>query len=193
MPVARAACARKYLARLREVLPEKRLSHCIFTAEYFSSYAAEIGVDHDEAVAAGLLHDFCRDMGKNDLIAAARELRMPVSDEQLAKPVLLHGPLAAEKCRAEFGISDGVYEAIYWHTTGRPGLGMLGQGLCLADFAEPTRKYPEATEARERMRKKGFADAILYVAEIGVEFGRRQEVADPNATAFYLWLKRERG
>ena len=47
MPVARAACAREYLARLRETLSEKRLSHCIFTAEYFSSYAESIGVEHD--------------------------------------------------------------------------------------------------------------------------------------------------
>ena len=192
MPVARAACAREYLARLREVLSEKRLSHCIFTAEYFSSYAESIGVEHDAAVGAGLLHDICRDMTKSELLAAARKLRLPVSDEQLQKPVLLHGPVAAERCRAEFGISDAVYEAIYWHTTGRPGLDMLGQGLCLADFAEPMRKYPAAAEARERLRRNGFADAILYVAEIGVEFGRRQEVADPNATAFYLWLKRER-
>mgnify|MGYP001354368980 CR=1 FL=1 len=191
MPVARAACARRYLARLREILSEKRLSHCIFTAEYFSSYAERIGVDHDESVAAGLLHDFCRDMAKTDLLAAARELRLPVSEEQIAKPVLLHGPVAAERCRAEFGISDAVYEAVYWHTTGRPGLGPLGQGLCLADFAEPTRKYPEAVEARERLRKNGFADAILYVAEMGVEFGKKQEVADPNSMAFYLWLKRD--
>jgi len=189
MPVARAACARKYLARLRETLTEKRLSHCIFTAEYLSSYAESIGVDHDEAVAAGLLHDICRDMTKSELLASARELRLPISEEQLAKPVLLHGPVAAEKCRVEFGISDDVYEAVYWHTTGRPGLGLLGQGLCLADFAEPTRKYPEAAEARGRLRKNGFANAILYVAEMGIEFGKRQEVADPNATAFYLWLK----
>ena len=192
MPVARAARAREFLARLRETLPEKRLSHCIFTAEYLSSYAAAIGVDHDEAVTAGLLHDYCRDMARTELLAQARMHRIPVSDEQLSKPLLLHGPVAAELCRAEFGVSDAVYEAIYWHTTGRPGLGMLGQGLCLADFAEPTRKYPEAAEARERMRKNGFADAILYVAEMGVAFSKKQEVADPNSMAFYLWLKRDR-
>ncbi len=191
MPVARAACARLYLARLRETLSEKRLSHCIFTAEYLSAYAETIGVDHDESVAAGLLHDLCRDMTKAELLDCARDLRLPVSDEQLKKPVLLHGPIAAERCRAEFGISDAVYEAIYWHTTGRPGLGLLGQGLCLADFAEPTRKYPEAAEARDLMRMNGFGTAILYVAEKGVEFGKRQEVADPNSQAFYLWLKRE--
>jgi predicted HD superfamily hydrolase involved in NAD metabolism len=190
MPVARAACARLYLARLRETLPEKRLSHCIFTAEYLSSYAESIGVEHDEAVAAGLLHDLCRDMGKSDLLAAARALRVPVSDEALKKPVLLHGPVAAERCRSEFGISDAVYEAIYWHTTGRPGLGTLGQGLCLADFAEPMRKFPEAAEARDILRKSGFAAAILYVAEKEVEFSKKHEVADPNSMAFYLWLKR---
>ena len=80
MPVARAACAREYLARLRETLSEKRLSHCIFTAEYFSSYAESIGVEHDKAVAAGLLHDLCRDMSKSELLTAARGLRVADDD-----------------------------------------------------------------------------------------------------------------
>lgn len=190
--MARAARAKEYLARLHQVLPEKKASHCIFVAEYFASFAEGIGLDHDDAVAAGLLHDFCRCVPKEELVQRARLLRLPVSEVQLERPVLLHGPVAAEECRAEFGISDEVYEAIYWHTTGRPGLGRMGQGLCVADFAEPTRKYPEAGEARDLLRKTGFDAALRYVAEKKVVFCRAKDVTDPNTEAFLIWLRRER-
>ena len=189
MPVAQFHMAKQYLGKMRERLPETRLRHCVFTAEYLSSFAKSIGLDHDEAVAAGLLHDYCRDLGKEAFLGEARRLRLPLSETQMAKPSLLHGPIAAELCRVEFGISDGIYEAIYWHTTGRPGLGRLGQAVFLADFAEPGRTFAEAVEARARLRKRGFEDALLYVAEMKLQLSRMKPVVDPNTEAFLLWLK----
>lgn len=189
MPIAQCPLSKVYLQRLREGLPEPRITHSIFTAEYLSSFAPTLGLDHDESVAAGLLHDICRDGNEKRFIEEARALRLPLSDVHLAKPSLLHGPLAAELCRREFNISDAVYEAIYWHTTGRPGLGRMGQALYVADFAEPGRKFEEAAEARQILRKEGFDAALLYVAEMKVRFSRSKTVVDPNTEAFYLWLK----
>lgn len=190
MPVAHCPMAKAYLHALRDRLPERRVSHCVFTAEYLSSFAPSIGLDHDEAVTAGLLHDFCRDLEKDAFLDEARRLRLPLSEIHLAKPSLLHGPVAAETCRAEFGISDAVYEAIYWHTTGRPGLGRLGQALFVADFAEPGRTFEEAAEARRRLRSSGFGDALLYVAEMKVYSNQKKTVIDPNTEAFLIWLKK---
>lgn len=184
------ARTKEYLAFLKSRLPEDKISHSVFTAEYLASFAEEIGVDHDDAVTAGLLHDCCRGMPKDELLAEARQRRLPLSEVQLEKPVLLHGPVAAACCREHFNISDDVHEAIYWHTAGRPGLGLLGQALYMADFAEPTRRFPEAGEARVRLRKEGFDAALRYVAAMKVEFNRDKRVKDPNTEAFYLWLTR---
>jgi len=181
--------SKEYLQCLRERLSDEKVSHCIFTAEYISSFAAGLGISHDEAVSAGLLHDYCRDLNKEDILEQARYYRLPISESQMEKPSLLHGAVAAETCRREFGISDDVYEAIYWHTTGRPCLGILGQALYVADFAEPTRKFPEAAEARERLRRQGFESALLYVAEMKLVFCQDKKVVDPNTQAFLLWLK----
>ncbi len=189
MPIAKTPQFKEYLRRLRERLTDDKISHCIFTAEYLSSFAATVGLDHDEAVTAGLLHDFARDLKKEAFLQQARLLHLPISESQLQKPSLLHGPVAAELCRNEFGISDAVHEAIYWHTTGRPGLGPLGQALYVADFAEPTRKFPEAAEARARLRKEGFNAALLYVAQQKILINRNKPVIDPNTEVFYLWLK----
>ncbi len=189
MPIADMPEAKTYLRRLREVLNDDKVSHCIFTAEYLASFAVSLGIDHDDAVAAGLLHDFCRCLDDSEMLDQARQFRLPLSEAQMAAPTLLHGPVAAETCRREFDINEEVYQAIYWHTTGRPALEPLGQALFVADFAEPTRKFPEAVEARARLRKSGFEDAVLYVAEMKAVFSRRKTVVDPNTQAFLLWLK----
>jgi predicted HD superfamily hydrolase involved in NAD metabolism len=192
VPVANMPHSKEYLRRLREELTDDKVSHCVFTAEYLSSFAATLGIPHDEAVTAGLLHDFCRNLDKGDMLEQARGFRIPISESQLEKPVLLHGPVAAEICRREYGISDEVYEAIYWHTTGCPGLGILGQALYLADFAEPTRRFPEAAEARELLRKQGFEHALIYVVEMELLFSQDKQVIDPNTEAFLLWLKTQK-
>lgn len=189
MPVVDMPQSKEYLLCLRERLSDEKVSHCVFTAEYLSSFAASLGISHDEAVTAGLLHDFCRDLNKEEMLQQARAYRIPISESQMEKPSLLHGPVSAEMCRREFGISEAVYEAIYWHTTGRPGLEILGQALYVADFAEPTRKYPEAAEARTHLRKQGFEAALLYVAEMKIVFCQDKKVVDPNTQAFLLWLK----
>lgn len=184
------ARAKEYLAFLKSRLPDDKVSHSVFTAEYLASFAEGIGLRHDDAVTAGLLHDCCRGLPKDELLAEARCRRMPLSEYQLEKPVLLHGPVAAEYCREHFGVGEDIYEAIYWHTTGRPGLGLLGRALYVADFAEPTRQFPEAAEARMCLRKEGFDAALRYVAAMKIEFNRGKRVKDPNTEAFNLWLTR---
>ncbi len=183
MPITRCARSREYLAAIRERLKEGRVTHCVFVAEFFSSFAPGIGVDHDEAVTVGLLHDYCRDLTGEELLAEARRLGLPLGEAQLQRPVLLHGPVAAALCGERFGLSEAAKEAIAWHTTGRPGLGPLGQGLIVADFAEPGRRYPEAAQTREILRREGFRAALMHVARQKVLLSRAKEYADPNTAA----------
>ena len=61
--------------------------------------------------------------------------------------------------------------------------------MYVADFAEPTRSFEEATETRALLRKAGFDAALLFVAETKVRFNREKPVIDPNTEAFLIWLK----
>ena len=168
------------------------MRHCIFTAEYMASFAAKASITNDEAVTAGLLHDLCKGMSDAELLAAAQEYGLTVNDAQRRKPRLLHGPVAAEECRRKLGIAgEAVYDAICWHTTGRPGLGKLGLALYLADFAEPSRTFPGAEEARRILRKQGFEPALRYVSERKFEHVRTKPDADPVTEAFHAWLEAE--
>ena len=189
MPVALEATSRAYLKLLQKQLSARRLSHSVSTAEFLSSFAPALGVDHGEAVTAGLFHDFYRDRPADLLLLEAERFGLIPSPAQKQQPMLLHGHLAAEWCRRELAVSDAVHEAMGWHTTGRPGLGLLGQALFLADFCEPSRSYPQAEEARRRLDQQGFEAALLYTAHTRRELSRQKSVIDPNTEAFLEWLK----
>ena len=190
MSMISAAGAREYVQLLRKRLPDKRAQHAIFVAEYLSSFAERAGVDHDRAVTAALLHDLCRTLDNEEMLRRAREYGIPLSEVHHARPNLLHGPVAAEELRHEMGIDDpDVYEAIYWHTTGKPDFCRLGLALYVADFAEPGRDYEEARITRELLRKQGFDAALRYAAAMRWEFHKRKDVCDPAGGQFLRWVE----
>lgn len=190
MPIMQAPRAKELLSLLRERVSEKRASHCIFTAEFLSSFAEKAGVSHDKAVTAGLLHDMCKDLDDDQMLTKADEYNIEVSELQTKKPSLLHGPVAAEEARRNLGIKDDeVYEAIYWHATGRPGLCLLGQALYVADFSEPLRAFPDARLGREILQKEGFIRALKFVAHAKISHIQgKAQIVDPISEAFREWL-----
>ncbi len=189
MSVVDAPRAKEFIQLLRTRVSEKTMSHCVFTAEYFASFAEQAGVSHDQAVAAGLLHDLWKGAGDEELLAAARKYGIEPSAIQKSKPSMLHGAVAAEECRRELNVGDAVSDAIRWHTTGCMGLNKVGLGLYVADFSEPTRSFPEAAEARRLMRKEGFEAALRYVADEKLKHVRTKPDIDQTTEAFHAWLE----
>lgn len=192
MPIVNFSRYKEFLQLLREQLPEEKVSHSIFVAEYAASLSAKVGVAHDAIVTAGMLHDLCRAQSGDVLLTRARGYGLDISEAAIQVPMLLHGPVAAEECREELGIWDqDVYDAIFWHTTGSPGLGRTGLLLYLADFSEPTRKFPEAAQARALMREQGFEAALRYTARAKFEHLQTKEVVDTTAEDFLYWVEQE--
>ena len=76
-------------------------------------------------------------------LARAFDLEVDPIEEQL--PVLLHGPVGAELLQREEGIEDtGLYEAVYWHTTGNAAMDSFAKLVFLADKLDPQKckRYP---------------------------------------------------
>jgi len=193
-PLLQTDRAEELVRLLRERLRGKTVNHSISTARFMASYATEAGITAGQALTTGLLHDLCKDMRGHALLAAAEAYGIEVSDIQRLKPKLLHGPVAAEECRRSHLIDDdAVYEAIYWHTTGRPGLGKLGLALYLADFAEPLRRISEAAEARSMLEAEGFHKALLFASNAKLDHLRKKGVHDPTTGRFQAWLEQELG
>lgn len=182
--------AAEFIALLKERLPERTVRHSISVADLMQQVAPKAGVDSGAAVTAGLLHDLFKATKGAELLEAARRYRIPISAGHHEKPMLLHGPVAAEEAKHVLGIEDeGVYDAIYWHTTGRANFGKVGLALYFSDFAEPFRAMPESAEARTKLASEGFAAAVRYVAEKKLEHVRKKFTVDPNTAAFDAWLR----
>ena len=187
-----AARADEFIALLSERVSQQTLDHCVSVVEHMVSFADKAGITSEQAVAAGLLHDLCKAMSTSELIAAAERYGIEISALHKETPMLLHGPVAAEQCKRELGIDDPeVYDAIFWHTTGRAGWGPVGLALYVADFSEPRRTIPEAAETCEILERDGFKEALHFVVEKKLEFVRNRYTLDPASEDFAHWVRSE--
>ncbi len=112
------------------------------------------GADPDSAAVAGILHDITKAFSKEKQLKLCRKYAIMLENGELEHPALLHARTGAALARDLFGISDEVYGAIRWHTTGRPDMTVLEKILYLADFTEPTRDF----DGVERLRALSFED-----------------------------------
>jgi predicted HD superfamily hydrolase involved in NAD metabolism len=189
MSILRAPQATEIISALCTRLPEGSVRHSISVASWMAALARNGGWDEHQAIWAGLLHDYCKAENDADLVKAAEGFKLPLSSLHHERPALLHGPVAAEKCRSDLGIhSDEVYEAIFWHTTGRPGLGPIGLALYFADFTEPFRTMPEADKARAILRREGFDAALRYAVEAKTGYVEETHGMDGDTHAFRAWM-----
>jgi nicotinate-nucleotide adenylyltransferase len=186
LPIPRAE---EFIALLRERIPEKTVAHSISAATVMNSLAGDVGISTEQACTAGLLHDCTKGMKGKELLRAAESYGLDITPSQQAKPKLLHGAVAAEECRRALGIDDpGVYDAIFWHTTGCPGLGPVGQALYFADFAEPLRSHSASAKALKLCEDRGFEVALRFVSDEKLRYIRTLAVFDPMTEAFNSWL-----
>lgn len=190
MAAIRAPRADEFIRIIRERLPAKTFNHSVSVAEHLLSFADMAGIGDDQAAAAGLLHDLCKPMKGEQLLEAADDYGIEPTELQRQRPTLLHGPVAAEECRRSLGVSDDeVYDAIYWHTTGRPDWCRVGLALYVADFSEPNRTLPEAAEARKMIRRDGFEPTLCFVVEAKVDYVARKHTLDPMTRDFANWIR----
>ena len=66
--------------------------------------------------------------------------------------MLLHGPVGAERLRANLGVNDNeILEAVYWHTTALATMGSIAKVVFLADKMDLSKasRYPHIGHVRE--------------------------------------------
>lgn len=142
MPYSDALCKRLYEAD-RKAVSQKRLRHIEGVADCAEALAKRYGVDVYKARVAGLLHDWMRETPGSELLQWSRRYGIPIDRAYQAHPDLLHGPVAAERGREEFDITDeSILNAVRAHTLGAPQMDELACILYLSDAIECTRDYP---------------------------------------------------
>lgn len=172
----------KIRAYAQENLSAERYEHSVRVSETAAFMCDLYGLDSDSGRLAGIAHDICKEIPRDEMEALACEDGLPFDEFEKKKPSLLHGRAAAVKIRRDFGITDSdVIEAVANHTCGKPGLCDLGKILFVADKIEPGR--PQSTnEYRANLFKKTLDGLTLAVVEENIEYlAKKGKKSAPSA------------
>ena len=128
------------LQGLIQALPSGLQDHLHRTRYTAVDLASRHNVDARKVELAALGHDLLRATSDGELLEQSRSIGLDVHPVEQQVPILLHGPLAAQRLRHLGVITDAeVLEAIQWHSTACPGMGRVGLVVFLADKLDPVK------------------------------------------------------
>jgi predicted HD superfamily hydrolase involved in NAD metabolism len=155
---------------VQQQMPAKRWEHVRGVMTSAVALAKQYGANAEKAELAALLHDYCKywpvDKQAQVLIDHGYSGDLLANDKQL-----WHGPAAAYFIQDEFGITDQeVLDAIRYHTSGRANMTLMDKIICLADYIEPGRDFPEVDKIRKKAENSlekaliaGFDSTLLHL------------------------------
>lgn len=101
---------------------------------------------------AAAAHDIARAEANHLLLAEAQAAGIPITNVDEDNPMLLHGPVGAERLRTNLDVNDEeILEAVYWHTTALATMGPIAKVVFLADKMDLSKalRYPHIGHVRE--------------------------------------------
>ena len=177
----------------RSRLSKERYEHTLRVADTAEDLALAHDLDADMARLAALLHDAVREMDPEVFLNLANKWRLQVGDPERQSPKLLHGPVAAELARREFGMdNEEVLQAVRAHTTGRPGMGPLALVLYVADKIEPARDYPSVGRLRKLAGEDLNEAAAESLRRAIAHNEERGKATHPASLKMLDWLEADR-
>ena len=144
-----------------EMLVPKRIPHVEGCEETAVKLAEHWGADIEEAREAAILHDITKKDDLTSQLLLCEEYGIMLDALEKDEVKLLHSKTGAGIAKHCFGSSDEVYEAIFWHTTGKENMSLLEKIIYMADYIEPNRDFEGLRELRELAYKD--LDAAMYM------------------------------
>lgn len=129
--------------------------------------AIRYGYDPRKAYLAGYLHDCTKGFGMEENRKYIDKYGIEVTEEELSLGNnLVHSKVGAFFAKEHFGVDDPeIFDAIYYHTVGRPGMTLLEKILYTADYIEPGRNMNSAVPLK-KLRSLAYEDLDRAVYEI---------------------------
>ena len=166
----------------------RRQAHTEGTEEEAIRLATYWGADVGEAREAAILHDITKGLDSGEQLRLCEKYGMMPDIQERENGKLLHAISGAGLARAEFGVCEAVFEAILYHTTGRPGMTLLDKVLYTADYIEPNRNFAEVSKLRE-LAYTDLDAAVAYGLALTAEALREKGAAQhPRSKAAAEWF-----
>ena len=167
----------------------KRIPHIRGTEEEAVRLAKRWDVDETLVRRAAILHDCTKYLELDEQLALCKKYGVELDELEQRAVKLLHSKTGACIAKHVFGEDEQVYQAIFWHTTGKVGMSMAEKVIYLADYIEPTRDF----DGVEPLRKLAYEDidkALLMGMEMTIEeMKQRGNPIHRNTQAARDWLR----
>ncbi len=136
--------------KLQLALTEKRFNHSLGVMQTAVSLARHYGADVNKTAVAALLHDCAKNYSKAEMFELCERYNVELDEITRASTGLIHGFLGAVVAEKYYGVSDPeIYDAIYYHTIGKPDMSLMTKIVYIADGIEPLRNYDGVDRIRE--------------------------------------------
>lgn len=178
----------------KELDPE-RYEHTLGVMYTSAALAMRHGVDLEQAMTAGLLHDCAKCISSRKKIKLCSKYGIPVSEVEYKNPSLLHAKLGAFLAESKYQIHDReILRAIASHTTGRPGMSLLEMIVFIADYMEPgRRRLPNMDEVR-RLAFENIEECLYRILEDSLVYLKKKDLAiDTMTEKTYDYYKEKLG
>jgi predicted HD superfamily hydrolase involved in NAD metabolism len=131
-------------------MPEKRWMHTLGVMQTAVELAEKYGADPVKADLAAILHDVAKYWPVEQMRAVIEESSESNKELLQHDKQLWHSEAGFIIARKDYGVEDAeVLNAIRWHTSGREDMSLLDKVVCLADYIEPGRDFPNVNKIRE--------------------------------------------
>lgn len=176
----------EYLSLIKDRMGQRRYIHSVNVAESAVELARRYGADEEKAEIAGILHDSCKEIPKDEMLQIMTQGGIILDAVEQGASKLWHPIAGSVYARDTLGIKDeDIINAIRYHTTGRAGMSLLEKVIFIADFISAERDY----DGVDIMREKAFEcleDAMLFGLQFTItDLAKRKMTIHSNALACY--------
>ena len=170
----------------------KRIRHILGTEEEAVRLAKRWGADENQARRAGILHDCTKYWSLEQYLDCCEKYGVELDEVERRAEKLLHSKTGACVAKYVFGEPDEVYNAIFYHTTGRENMSLLEKILYIADYMEPNRDF-EGVEELRRLSYEDLDAAVLKGCEMSIaDMEEKGYIVHENTKRAREWLKGNR-
>ena len=181
----------KMKKKVQNHLDKMRYEHTLGVMYTAGALAMRYQVDLEKALVAGLLHDCAKCLSTDKKLKLCEKYHLTVSESERKNPGLLHAKLGAYIAEKKYDIEDKeIVDAIAYHTTGRPGMTLLGKIVYIADYIEPNRNEAPNLDEVRRLAFVDIDECLYVVLKDSLAYLKtRNEVIDPMTEETYFYYK----
>ncbi|GMO59697.1 MAG: hypothetical protein Ta2A_05680 [Treponemataceae bacterium] len=159
-------------------MTNKRYEHSRRVEQTALRLCKKFGMDKDadmeeKVFFAAVAHDLCKELSDSQLLESAKKDGQPISENELAKPSLLHGRACAVQLVEKYGLTESadaeILEAVREHTYGKKGMGIVAQIVYIADKIEPGRPQIDACY-QEKIKDMTLPELLRHVVAENIAF-----------------------